>query len=91
MSGPRKRCTNCGTDIPHAAKICQECKTVQPSNLLLVGVVVFGLFCLLFGVPIALFSVGLGRLIGALFAVCGLAMVFGGYTAYIDRKAGIEV
>lgn len=91
MSDRRKRCTACGESIPASAKICQHCKSVQPSNLLLFGAILLGVFCLLIGVPIALFAVGLGRLVGFLVAIFGLALIFGGYTAYLDRTAGREL
>ncbi|MGM0605969.1 MAG: zinc ribbon domain-containing protein [Halobacteriota archaeon] len=91
MSSRSKRCSSCGESIPTSARICPNCKTLQPSNLLVAGAIALGVFCLLFGVPIALFSVGLGQLFGFLLAVCGLALIFGGYTSYLDRQAGRDL
>lgn len=84
----RSRCSSCGEPVPRQSKVCPHCGSIQPSHLLLFGLIGIGFFVLLFGGLIALFSVGLEQLFGFLIAVVGLAMMFGGYTSYLDRTAG---
>ena len=83
----RVRCIECREPISVDARICPHCRTIQPSPLLDVGVVVAGVFALLFGVVLAVMTVGTSRLVGFVLLVVGFGLAVGGYTRYVDRQA----
>jgi hypothetical protein len=83
----RVHCVECREPISADARICPHCRTIQPSPLLDVGVVVAGVFALLFGVVLAVMTVGTSRLLGFVLLVVGFGLAVGGYTRYIDRRA----
>lgn len=83
----RVRCIECREPVPEDARICPYCRTIQPSPLLDVGVVVAGAFALLFGVVLAVMTVGTSRLVGFVLLFVGFGLAVGGYTRYVDRQA----
>jgi len=83
----RVHCVECREPIPTDARICPHCRAIQPSPLLDVGVVVAGVFALLFGVVLAVMTVGTSRLLGFVLLVVGFGLAVGGYTRYLDRQA----
>ena len=87
MSSDRLRCVDCREPIPADARICPHCRAIQPSPLLDVGVVVAGVFALLFGVVLTVMTVGTSRLLGFVLLVVGFGLAVGGYTRYLDRQA----
>mgnify|MGYP006281304285 FL=1 len=87
MSRERVRCVDCHEPISGTARICPHCETVQPSPLLDVAAVVGGVFALLFGIVLALMTLGTSRLVGFLLLVAGFGLAVGGVTRYLDRQA----
>lgn len=87
MPRDRVRCIDCREPIPSDARICPHCNSVQPSPLLDVGLVVIGVFALLFGVILAMMTLGTSRLLGFTLIMLGFGLATGGYTRYIDRQA----
>lgn len=87
MSRDRLRCVDCHEPIPRTARICPHCAAVQPSPLLDVAAAVGGVFAFLFGVVLAVMTLGTSRLIGLLLLVVGVGLAVGGVTRYVDRKA----
>jgi hypothetical protein len=88
VSRDRVHCVDCREPIPSDAQICPHCETVQPSPLLDVGVVVAGVFAFVFGVILALMTLGTTRMLGLGLIVVGFGLAVGGYTRYVDRQAG---
>ena len=86
MPRDRVRCVDCRESIPSDARICPHCKTVQPSPLLDVGLVIGGVFALLFGLILAVMTLGATRLVGFTLLIVGFGLVVGGYTRYLDRQ-----
>jgi len=86
---PRDRvyCVDCGEPIPSDARICPHCETVQPSPLVDVGLGVAGVFSFVFGVILALMTLGTTRLLGFTMIVLGFGLAVGAYTRHIDRQA----
>lgn len=87
MPRDRVRCVDCREPIPNDARICPHCRSVQPSPLLDVGLVVCGVFAFLFGVILAVMTLGTSRLLGFTLIMLGFGLTTGGYTRYIDRQA----
>jgi hypothetical protein len=52
-----------------------------------VAAVVGGVFAFLFGVVLALMTLGTSRLVGFLLLVAGFGLAVGGVTRYLDRQA----
>ena len=88
MPRDRVHCVDCGEPIPSDARICPHCETVQPSPLVDVGLAVAGVFIFVFGVILALMTLGPSRLFGFTLIVLGFGLAVGGYTRHIDRQAG---
>ncbi|MFC6614589.1 zinc ribbon domain-containing protein [Halopenitus salinus] len=88
MPGGRSvRCTTCDRVIDEDVRVCPHCGELQPSPILAAALGGLGAASMLFGVPLAAFSVGLSRWIGFALAVVGIGLAFGGYTSYLDAKA----
>jgi len=87
VSRERVRCVDCREPIPRTTRICPHCETVQPSPLLDVAAAVGGVFAFLFGVVLALMTLGTSRLVGFLLLVAGFGLAVGGVTRYLDRQA----
>ena len=87
MSRDRIRCVDCREPISSDSRVCPHCETVQPSPLVDAGIVVAGVFAFVFGVVLALMTVGTTRLVGFLLLVVGFGLAVGGYTRHIDRTA----
>ncbi|MWV63637.1 zinc ribbon domain-containing protein [Halorubrum sp. JWXQ-INN 858] len=87
MPRDRVRCVDCREPVPTDARICPHCRAVQPSPLLDVGLVVGGVFCVLFGVILAVMTVGASRLVGFTLLMLGFGLSVGGYTRYLDRQS----
>ena len=87
MPRDRVRCIDCREPIPSDARICPHCNSVQPSPLLDVGLVVVGVFAFLFGVILAVMTLGVSRLLGFALIMLGFGLTAGGYTRHIDRQA----
>ncbi|WP_418281560.1 zinc ribbon domain-containing protein [Halorubrum sp. DTA98] len=87
MTRDRVRCIDCREPISSDARICPHCNTVQPSPLLDAGLVVAGVFAFLFGVILAVMTLGTSRLIGFTLVMLGAGLTAGGYTRYVDRQA----
>ena len=88
MSRDRVHCVDCREPIPSDARICPHCEAVQPSPLLDAGVVVAGVFAFVFGVILAVMTLGTTRLLGLVLIVIGFGLAVGGYTRYLDRQSG---
>ncbi len=88
MSRDRVHCVQCREPVPSDARICPHCEAVQPSPLVDVGIAVSGVFAFVFGVILALMTLGTTRLIGFTLLVLGFGLAVGGYTRHIDRQAG---
>jgi len=52
-----------------------------------VAAAVGGVFAFLFGVVLALMTLGTSRLVGFLLLVAGFGLTVGGVTRYLDRQA----
>ena len=87
MPSDRVHCVECREPIGGDARVCPHCRAIQPSPLLDVGVVVAGVFALLFGVVLAVMTAGTSRLIGLTLLFVGFGLAAGGYTRYVDRQA----
>lgn len=87
MTHDRVRCVECREPIAKHARICPHCEAVQPSPLVDVGIVVAGVFAVLFGAVLALMTLGVSRLVGFVCLVVGVGLAVGGYTRYLDRQA----
>lgn len=86
MPRDRVRCIECREPIPSDARICPHCESLQPSPLVDAGIVVAGVFAFVFGVILALLTVGLPRILGFALLIVGFGLAIGGYTRRVDRR-----
>ncbi len=86
MPRDRVRCLECREPIPSDARICPHCESLQPSPLVDAGIVVAGVFALVFGVILALLTVGTSKLFGFTLLIVGFGLAVGGYTRRVDRR-----
>ena len=86
VSRDRVRCLECREPIPSDARLCPHCESIQPSPLVDAGIVVAGVFALVFGVILAVLTAGTSRLLGFTLLIVGFGLAVGGYTRRVDRR-----
>ncbi|MUW14650.1 zinc ribbon domain-containing protein [Halorubrum sp. CBA1125] len=88
MSRDRVRCVECREPLPSDARVCPHCEAVQPSPARRPSASpVAGVFAFVFGVVLALMTIGTTRILGFGLVVVGFGLSVGGYTRHVDRQA----